>query len=75
MKDFCCGFLKCTYTDRMKNKLYKIKYGNGWLGSRTNIGEALVLAPDVKTAKEILKDKKNIKLGHIGSATLIKFLA
>jgi hypothetical protein len=59
----------------MKNKLFKIQYGNGWMGSRTNIGAVLVLAPDVKTAKNIIKDKMNIKLGHIGPATQIAFLS
>jgi len=67
--------LKWAYTDSMKNKLFKIKYGNGWMGSRTNIGEVFVLASDAKTAREIMKDKLNIKIGHIGFVTQIKFLS
>jgi hypothetical protein len=66
---------KDLYTKDMKNKLFKIKYGNGWMGSRTNIGAVLVLAPDVETAKNIIKDKMNVKLGHIGPATQVVFLS
>lgn len=57
-----------------KLKLYEIKYGNGWNGSRNNLGKELVLAEDIKTAKKILSEHNNVKLGHIGKALQIPFL-
>ena len=55
-------------------KLYEIEYGNGWLGSRKNLGKELVIAKDIKTAKEILSEHNNVKLGHIGKVLQIPFL-
>ena len=55
-------------------KLYEIEYGNGYLGSRKNIGKELVMAKDIKTAKEILSEHRNVKLGHIGKALQVFIL-
>ena len=55
-------------------KLYKIEYGNGWLGSRKNLGTELVMAEDIKTARRILSEHHNVKLGHIGKALRVPFL-
>lgn len=55
-------------------KLYAIKYGNGWGGSRDNLGEIFVLAESVKAAKELLAEKKNIKISHMSAAKEISVI-
>ena len=45
-------------------KLYEIRYGNGYYGSRTNIGTALVMVNNVHEAKILLYRKKGVKIGH-----------
>lgn len=56
-------------------KLYVISYGNGWNGSRSNIGTAYVIADSVKEAKEKLQKKRNIKLSHMGPTKELKVVA
>jgi hypothetical protein len=58
----------------MELKLYKIEYGNGWNGNRSNMGKVLVMAEDVRSAKKILSEHRNVKLGHVGKATRVPFL-
>jgi len=55
-------------------KLYKIAYGNGYIGNRSNLGKELVMAVDMKSAKKILSEYNNVKLAHIGKATRVPFL-
>ena len=55
-------------------KLYEIAYGNGYNGNRSNIGKELVMAVDIKSAKKIVSEYKNVKLAHIGKATRVPFL-
>ena len=58
----------------MELKLYDIEYGNGWNGSRSNMGKVLVMAEDVRSAKKILSEHRNVKLGHVGKAIRVPFL-
>jgi hypothetical protein len=58
----------------MEIKLYEIEYGNGWNGCRSNSGKELVLAEDMKSAKKILSEHYNVKIGHIGKALRVPFL-
>lgn len=58
----------------MKIKVYEIPYGNGWLGSKTNMGKVLVAAESVKEAKEKLSKRYNVKLGHMSAATRVDVL-
>ena len=55
-------------------KLYKIEYGNGYLGSHKNLGTELVMAKDIKTARRMLSEHRNVKLGHIGKALRVPFI-
>ena len=56
----------------MELKLYEIEYGNGW--NRSNLGKKLVMAEGVRSAKKILSERSNVKLGHIGKAIRVPFL-
>ena len=56
----------------MELKLYEIEYGNGW--NRSNLGKKLVMAENVRSAKKILSERRNVKLGHIGKAIRVPFL-
>jgi len=58
----------------MELKLYEIEYGNGYNGYRSNLGKELVMAESIKSAKKILSEHNNVKLGHIGKAIEIPFL-
>ena len=58
----------------MELKLYDIEYGNGWNGSRSNMGKKLVMAEGVRSAKKILSERSNVKLEHIGKAIRVPFL-
>lgn len=53
-------------------KLYEISYGNGWQGSRSNLGTMFVIANSVKEAKEKLQKQRNVKPGHMGPAKELK---
>jgi hypothetical protein len=55
-------------------KLFEIKYGNGFNGSRANMGSVLVIANDKTEAKEKLRDQYNVKVGHMGAVKELNVL-
>ena len=55
-------------------KLFEIKYGNGFNGSRANMGSVLVIANDKTEAKEKLCEQYNVKIGHMGAVKELNVL-
>ncbi len=56
----------------MELKLYEIEYGNGW--NRSNLGKKLVMAENVRSAKKILSERRNVKLGNLSKEIRVTFL-
>jgi hypothetical protein len=51
-----------------KIKIYRIEYGNGFAGSRANLGSEYVIAASVGAARVALAANKKIPLSRIGRA-------
>ncbi len=54
--------------------VYEIPFGNGFNGSKMNIGRRIVVADNIAMAKKIMSEKENIKIGNMGRAVLIPAL-
>jgi len=53
--------------------LYQIEYGNGWLGSKSNLGKVFVIAETAKEAKEKIKQQWGIiKIGSCLKINCVK---
>ena len=62
--------------ERMKIEtvnLYQIEHGNGWLGSKSNLGKIFVIAETAKEAKEKFKHQWGItKIGSCLKINCVK---
>jgi hypothetical protein len=56
-----------------EENLYQIEHGNGWLGSKSNLGKVFVIAKTAKEAKGKIKQQRGIiKIGSCLQINCIK---
>lgn len=52
-------------------KLYKVEFGNGYNGSRSNLGTVLVIAENVPSARKAVKEQCRFLPGQVMQMSVI----